>query len=211
MWIDVTVPLRAGMPHWPGDPPVRVRTVASISRGAECNLTALSMCVHVATHMDAPSHYLPEAASIDAMPLDATIGRARVVEIADPEAIEPRELRRHRIQRGERILFRTRNSERCWKVDHFTGNFVHITPDAAQFLAARGVRAVGVDYLSVGSPGPEGAETHRLLLSAGVWIIEGLDLSHAPPGTYEMVCLPLKILGADGAPARVILKRRRSP
>lgn len=207
-YLDVSAPLRGGMAHWPGDPAVRIRPLSRIGRGVECNLTALSMCVHAGTHMDAPLHYLAKGASIDAMPIEATVGRARVIEIDHPEAIEPRELRRHRIRKGERLLFRTRNSRRHWtETNQFFGDYVHIAPDGARFLADRGVRTVGIDYLSVGSPGPDGADTHRILLRAGIWIIEGLDLSRAAAGSYELVCLPLKIPGADGAPARALLRR----
>jgi len=206
-YLDISVPLRGGMAHWPGDPAVRIRPLARIGRGVECNLTALSMCVHAGTHMDAPLHYLAKGVSIDRMPVEATVGRARVIEIAHPVAIEPKELRHHRIRRGERLLFRTRNSERQWTdSNHFFGDYVHISPDGARFLADRGVRTVGVDYLSVGSPGPDGADTHRILLRAGIWIIEGLDLSKVTAGAYELICLPLRIPGADGAPARALLR-----
>jgi arylformamidase len=143
------------------------------------------------------------------MPLDATIGPARVIQIRAEESITPAELKPYRIRRGERILFKTRNSARVWKTDEFDEDFVYISKEAAQNLAELGVRTVGVDYLSVGGFRRDGVETHRALLGAGIWIIEGLNLSGVKPGKYELLCLPLKVLGGDGAPARAILKKAK--
>lgn len=207
-WIDVSVPVRSGMVRWPGDPPVRVERVQELSRGDESNVTTLEMSAHTGTHIDAPRHYLADGASLDEMPLDATVGPARVISIADPGEILPAELAAHGLRVGERVLFRTRNSERCWESDRFVEDFVFIGAAAAQFLVERKVRTVGIDYLSVGDTGHEGDETHRILLGAGVWLIEGLNLAAVKPGAYDLVCLPLRIVGADGAPARAILRRR---
>ena len=140
------------------------------------------------------------------MPLTATIGRAREIEIRDPESIKPEELRPHRIQRGERVLFKTRNSARCWQTDDFVEDFVYISQEAARYLAAQQVQTIGVDYLSVGGFFKDGVETHHALLEAGIWIIEGLNLANVAPAIYELVCLPLKIEGSDGAPSRAILR-----
>ena len=140
------------------------------------------------------------------MPMDTAIGRARVIQVADPESIKPAEIRQHCVQRGERLLFKTSNSSRLWQRDTFAEEFVHLSLEAAQLLAELGVRLVGVDYLSVGAYGAEGAATHVALLRAGVWIVEGLDLSQVAPGEYELVCLPLKIRAGDGAPARVVVR-----
>jgi arylformamidase len=142
------------------------------------------------------------------MPISATVGRARVIEISDIESIKPRELIRQRIRRGERLLFKTRNSSRVWKSDTFVEDFVFISNEGARFLARRGVALVGVDYLSVGGYKRGGREAHLALLEAGIWIIEGLDLSQVAPGRYDLICLPLRIAGAEGAPARVILRPR---
>ncbi len=140
------------------------------------------------------------------MPLSVGMGQARVIEIRDPESIKPEELRPHQIQRGERILFKTRNSARCWQMD----DFVYISQEAARYLAAQQVQTVGIDYLSVGGFFKDGVETHHALLDAGIWLIEGLNLSKVEPGMYELVCLPLKIEDADGAPARAILRSAES-
>jgi arylformamidase len=141
------------------------------------------------------------------MPLTAAIGRARVIEIGDPVSIKPEELAGHNIQRGERILFKTRNSPRCWQTDDFVEDFVYIAHEAAQYLASLGVQLVGVDYLSVGGSHVDGPETHQALLEGGIWIVEGLNLSQVDPGAYDLICLPLRIVGGDGAPARAILRR----
>lgn len=205
-WIDVSVPLRTGMVHWPDNPPVEIVRALSIERGDAANVSRLSMGAHTGTHMDAPIHFIPDGQGIDRMPLDATIGRARVVEIADPVAIRCDELLPHGIQAGERVLFKTRNSTAGWQSATFVEDFVYIAQDAARYLVAQGVRTVGVDYLSVGGFHTDGPETHRALLEGGVWIIEGLNLAAVPAGTYDLICLPLRIEQCDGAPARAVLR-----
>jgi arylformamidase len=205
-WIDVSVPLRTGMVHWPDNPPVSIERIQDIERGDVANVSRLSMGAHTGTHMDAPLHFLRTGKGIDTMPLTATIGRARVIEIHDPESIKPEELRPYQIQRGERVLFKTRNSTRCWHTDDFVEDFVYISQEAARYLAAQHVQTVGVDYLSVGGFFKDGVETHQALLEAGIWIIEGLNLSAVVPGIVELICLPLKIEESDGAPSRAILR-----
>jgi len=206
-WIDVSVPLRTNMVHWPGDPEVRIERTQSIESGAPCNVSKLTMGAHTGTHMDAALHFVPGGAALDAMPLSATIGPARVLEIRDAEAVHAAELQEHRIRRGERILLKTRNSARCWPQPAFVEDFVYIAADGARYLAERRVRTVGVDYLSVGGYRRDGSETHLALLQAGIWIIEGLNLSAVRPGSYELICLPLRIEGADGGPARAVLRK----
>jgi arylformamidase len=205
-WIDISVPLRTGMVHWPDNPPVSIERMLDIERGDVANVSKLSMGAHTGTHMDAPLHFFRTGRGLDTMPLTATIGRARVIEIRDPESIKPEELHPHRIQRGERVLFKTRNSARCWQTDDFVEDFVYISQEAARYLAAKQVQTIGVDYLSVGGFFKDGVETHHALLEAGIWIIEGLNLANVAPAIYELVCLPLKIQGSDGAPSRAILR-----
>ncbi len=159
--------------------------------------------------MDAPLHFIRQGLGIDKMPLDTTVGRARVIEIHDSESIKPEELYQYRIRSGERILFKTRNSLRVWQTDTFIEDFVSISKEAARFLVEHKVRVIGVDYLSVGGFKRGGTETHRALLKGGVWIIEGLDLSRVKPGKYDLICLPLKLDQGDGAPARAILRAVR--
>lgn len=207
MWIDISVTLRTGMVHWPGDRPFLIERTQDLARGDDMNLSAISLGSHSGTHIDAPLHFIPTGKSVPEMPFDAVIGPARVLEIADPESVKPEELAPHDIRSGERILFKTRNSERCWKTDSFVEDFVYISLGAAHFLAEKGVRAVGIDYLSVGAYGNNGGETHRILLESGAWIIESLDLSGVEPGEYELICLPLKVLNSEGAPARAVLRK----
>ena len=205
-WIDVSVPVYTGMVHWPDNPPVVIERMLDMDRGDPANVSKLSLGAHTGTHMDAPVHFLRDGAGIDTLPFTATLGPARVIEISDPVSIKPGELAAQAIQAGERVLFKTANSARCWKTDSFVEDFVYIAADAAAFLAERGVRTVGVDYLSVGGFRADGAATHQALLQAGIWIIEGLNLSPVQAGAYELICLPLRLLHADGAPARAILR-----
>ncbi len=209
-WTDISVPLRNGMVHWPGDPPFELERVHSMERGDSNNLSRIAMGAHSGTHMDAPLHFIKDGQAISDMPIGVTVGRARVIEISDAESIKPAELIHQRIRRGERLLFKTRNSSRAWKIDGFVEDFVFISEEGARFLALRGVALVGVDYLSVGGFKRGGRETHLALLEAGVCIIEGLDLSQVTPGRYDLVCLPLRLASAEGAPARAILKPANS-
>ena len=156
--------------------------------------------------MDAPFHFLSKGKGIDSIPLDVTVGKARVIEIHDRESIKVNALKSHNIRSGERILFRTRNSQRCWRTNSFIKDFVYVSAEAAQFLAARKIKSLGVDYLSVGGYFKDGVSTHQALLKAGIWIIEGLNLSKIKSGEYELICLPLKLLQGDGAPARAIVR-----
>jgi arylformamidase len=206
-WIDITVPLRNGMVQWPGDAPFERIEAMRLENGDECTLSNIGGSAHSGTHMDAPKHYLAGGAGIESMPVAAGIGRARVIDIRDPEQIRIEELAPHHLAKGERALFRTRNSRHCWKTDQFQESYVYIPMETAAYLAERAVQTVGVDYLSVGAFRERAGETHRALLQAGIWIIEGLNLEDVEPGEYELFCLPLKILGSDGAPARAVLRR----
>ena len=206
-WIDVSVPLKNGMVHWPGDLPFEREPTLRIANGDACNVSRFCSNVHIGTHMDAPHHFIDGAETMEAMPIAAGIGPARVIAIEDEVAIRVEELEAHSIRKGERLLFKTVNSERCWNTDEFQNNYVYIPESTAKYLGKRGVQTVGVDYLSVGAFEGDGAEAHRALLAAGIWIIEGLNLRAVEPGNYELVCLPLKMAGSDGAPARAVLRR----
>ena len=203
-WMDVSVSLRSGMVRWPDNPPVRIERTLDIERGDVASVSKISMGSHTGTHMDAPLHFVRGGEGMDRMPLAAAVGRARVVEVNDPVSVKPEDLRE--IGRGERVLFKTQNSARRWEEDAFDEDFVYVSREAARELAAREVRTVGVDYLSVGGFREDGVETHQALLGAGIWVIEGLNLSGVEPGEYELICLPLKIEDGDGAPARAMLR-----
>jgi arylformamidase len=203
-WIDISLPLASGMVTWPGDPPVSIERFEEIDAGEAANVSRLEMGAHTGTHVDAPVHFVQGAPGIDSMPLSATIGPARVLDIADPVSVKPAELERHAVQPGERILLKTLNSDR-WS-NTFVEDFVYISQEGARHLVERGARTVGIDYLSVGGFHHDAVETHVALLEAGVWIIEGLDLSRVSPGRYALCCLPLRIIGGDGAPARAAVR-----
>lgn len=207
-WIDVTAPLHAGTPHWPDQPDVKLERMVSMDDGAVCNVSMLHMSVHTGTHMDAPLHFVANGIGMDQMPLEATIGPCRVVEIKDKESIKVKHLKPLKLRQGERLLIKTINSKRCWNDSKFYEDFVYISQDAAAYMVEHGIMTVGVDYLSVGGFFKDGIETHHHLLRACVWIIEGLNLSKVKPGKYDLLCLPLKTLNCDGAPARVLLKVR---
>jgi arylformamidase len=197
--VDVSVPVRPGMVVYPGDPEVRLERVASIADGAVANLSRLDFGVHTGTHVDAPVHFVDGAPAAEALPLAALVGEA-VVHETTAAAIDAAVV--GRVGPGvERVLFKTRNSE-LWELDSFAEDNVALTDDGARALVDRGVRLVGIDYLSIG-----GEEVHRVLLGAGVLAIESLDLRGVEPGRYTLVCAPLKLVGSDGAPARVLLLR----
>jgi arylformamidase len=208
-WIDVTVSVHDGMVHWPKDPEVRVARVRALERGDDATVSELSLGAHTGTHVDAPAHFIAGAPGVDEIELEALVGPARVVEIGVAGAIGPADLAPLDPRPGERLLLHTGNSERCWRDDRFVSDFVHLSPAAARFLVERGVRTLGIDYLSVGGGGEEGRAVHRALLGARVCVIEGLDLRAAPAGAYDLVCLPLRIRGGDGAPARALLRPHR--
>jgi len=205
-WIDVSVTLHDGMVHWPDNPPFELRRIMSQEKGDVCTVSSISLSVHTGTHMDAPLHFVKNGSTIDEMPVDSTVGPARVIEIQDRHAIRRKELLNHQINASERILFKTANSDHAWNSDQFEEDFIFIARDAAEYLAESNIRCVGVDYLSVGGYKQDAVETHQALLGAGIWVIEGLNLSGVEPGEYDLVCLPLKLVGAEGAPARAILR-----
>ncbi len=206
-WKDVSVPIRDGMAHWPGDPECQIKRVNRMEDGAVSNLTHLSMSAHTGTHMDAPRHFIADGLTMEQMPFEAVIGRCRVFELLDcGDQITADDLKKLKFVPRQRVLFKTRNSARSWAMNEFDKDFVSIRADAAQYLVDLGVVTVGVDYLSIGGYGKDVVETHQIMLGAGIWVIEGLNLSEIKQGYYEMICLPIKLEGADGAPCRVVLR-----
>jgi arylformamidase len=204
-WIDVSIRLRHGLVPWPGDAPFELNRVSDLARGDVCTLSTLSMSAHAGTHVDAPLHFIKRGRSIDTWPVEATVGPARVIVIRNPQVITADEVRSHGIRPGERILLKTRNSARR-DSGVFFESYVALTPDAAKYLAARRLRAIGIDGPSIAPADHHMAPTHRVLLRAGIWIIEWLDLRRVSAGRYDLVCLPLRIVNGDGAPARAIVR-----
>jgi len=205
--IDVTVPLSASLPTFPGDPPFHMEFSHRIADGQPYNVTKVTMGVHSGTHVDAPFHFLAEGATVEALPLEILMGKVRVVQISGREAIDVPELEALDLADEIRVFFKTRMSGQL-RSARFQEDFVHLTPAAAARLVQAGIKLVGVDYLSVEKFQSPDFATHHALLGAGVVIVEGLDLSEVDPGEYEMACLPLRIVGADGSPARVVLRKR---
>jgi arylformamidase len=205
-WIDATVPVRNGMIVYGGDPPVALSRVQNIAEGGICNLSRLEFGVHTGTHVDAPIHFIEGGAGIEAIPIAALMGLALVADARGATGnLDRPTLEGLGIPAGtERLLFRTPNS-RLWDESVFSSDFIGLTEDGAEYLLERGVRLVGMDYLSI-APAGNPAPTHVALLRAGAVILEGLDLRRVEPGAYELRCLPLLLVGADGAPARVLLR-----
>jgi arylformamidase len=204
---DISLPIAPDLPVWPGDPPVSLERVSSIDAGAQANVSRLALSVHAGTHVDAPDHFLNDGRTVESLPLEVLTGPASIVSILDEvKVITPRVLDRAGIPSGaERVLLKTRNSFLWARGEKtFDVSFVALSPEAAEWIVQHGVKLVGVDYLSV-APYDESVPTHRALLQAGVVILEGLDLSSVTPGSYDLYCLPLKLTGSDGAPARAIL------
>lgn len=204
---DVTVPLSASIPTYPGDPRFQMEFTQRIEDGQPCNVSRIAMGGHSGTHVDAPYHFLADGATVDQLPLEILLGKARVVEVAAREKIERADLEALDLRDDLRVLLKTRMSGQL-RSPQFQEDFVYLTPDAATYLVQAGIKLVGIDYLSVEQFGSHDFPAHHALLGAGVVIIEGLDLSQVEAGDYEMVCLPLRIAGADGAPARVVLRSR---
>ncbi len=210
-WIDITLPIRSNMISWPSDPAIKISKYKSIKNGDSSNVSILTLGSHTGTHIDAPRHFFDNGVTVDKMPTDIMMGIAQVIEIKDRSAVCVRELKLKKIRYGQRIILRTRNSKTQWWKKNFSENFVFLTLAAAEYLLVRGVKMVGVDCLSVGGYGhPDSKAVHRALLSKGIWIIEGLDLTKISSGSYDMLCLPLKIYQGDAAPVKVLLRPRKN-
>lgn len=205
-WIDISVTIHDSMTVWPGQPHVNVSKFQDLHKGDDTNITVFSMPVHAGTHVDAPRHIFTNGNDITTAPLNILNGKVRVIEISDKKEITLEELVMHDISENERILFKTKNSQQDWTARNFKRDFVHLSVRAAQYLAQQKVSCVGIDYISMSTRGISKL-VHSILFEAGIWVIEGLNLNGASGGCYDMMCLPLKILGSDAAPARVVLKR----
>ncbi len=204
--LDVSVPLAAGIPAYPGHPDFELQPVNRIAEGGSSNVSRLVMGTHTGTHVDAPRHFFDGAPGVDALPLDLLLGRARVVEVNKRGGIGVEELAAAGLREDIRVLLKTPNSA-LWNGEGFHEDYTYLTEAGARYLVDQGVKVVGIDYLSVEQFEKAGAPAHHALLSQGVVIVEGLNLAEADAGMYELYCLPLRIVGSDGAPARVILRR----
>jgi arylformamidase len=202
---DVTVPLSKDLVVYPGDPRIRItRRASSEGDNGVSHTSRFLFGSHSGTHVDPPSHFIEHGKTVDQLPLDLLMGRARVVEVS-AACIDESVLEEFDFTADARILFKTRNSY-LWSQKSFVKDYVYVTPGAARKLVTDGIKVVGIDYLSIDKYGDDTYPTHNVLLSSEVIIIEGLDLREVEPGNYEMVCLPLKVHDGDGAPARVVLR-----
>jgi arylformamidase len=220
-WIDITLPLNDTMPVLVlpdaaagGESPVpapRVYRFFDVEKGDNVTMSRIEMASHDGTHIDAPLHFIPGGTTIDAMPVETTVGPARVIEIADPREITLAELVPYDIREGERILFKTANSDRVYAVQRYTGDYVAVTLEAAVHLAARKIRLVGLDYLTIAHADPPENinNVHKTFLTSGIFILEALDLRGVAPGDYDMVCLPLRLEKGDAGPCRVCIRPRQ--
>jgi len=208
-WVDVTAPLDpSATPTYPGDTQPKFEFLRSFDKGDKVTLSSYLMTAHAGTHVDAPLHFIAKGAAIDQVTLTHLMGRARVIDCSpDAEAIDAAELNKHDWRNARRILFRTRNSRYGWMVDrNFHRDFTYIAPDAAELMAGAGVQLVGIDYLSAEKFGAPEARTHQILLGRNIPIVEGLDLRQIRPGEYDLIILPLRVVGHEAAPARALLR-----
>ena len=204
--IDVSVPLDAQLPTYPHNTPFSLEPIKRIARGDSSNVSTLHMSAHTGTHVDAPRHFFDQGAGTESLALELLIGRARVIEIDSRAGIAAEDLAPLDLSDDIRVLIKTHNS-RLWGSPEFHQDYVGVTDSGATYLVEHGIKVVGVDYLSVEKFHNPGAPAHHVLLGAGTIVIEGLNLHEVDPGVYEMFCLPLRVVGSDGAPARVVLRR----
>jgi arylformamidase len=210
-WLDASAPIDPKTtPVYPGNAPVKLEFSLNYDKGDKLALSSYSFGGHTGTHVDAPMHFVKGGASVDLVALDRLVGPARVIDCTpDAKVIDAAELNKHEWKGAHRILFRTRNSRNHWMTDPtFHEDFTYVAPDAAQLLADAGVELVGIDYLSIERYQSPDFKTHLILLGKGIPVVEGLQLADVAPGEYDLVVLPLRVAGHEGAPARAILKHR---
>ncbi|MEI6056578.1 MAG: cyclase family protein [Lentisphaerota bacterium] len=204
---DISLPISNDLFVWPGDPSVSLIQAKSISKGDQCNVSQLQMGVHTGTHIDAPYHFINDGARVESIPMETFIGTCLVIEVDSKTLVEKQDLLKYKIGEHSRILLKTRNTD-LWanNVKSFDRNFVALAIDAAQYLIEMNILLVGIDYLSIESFHSANNPVHKLLLKNNITILEGLNLSKIKPGVYELICLPLKLQGCEGSPARVLLR-----
>ena len=205
--IDVSVPLDANLPTYPHNTPFSLEAIKRIAGGDSSNVSTLHMSAHGGTHVDAPRHFFDAGAGAEALSLELLVGPARVIEITSRQGITAEDLSALDLSQDVRLLIKTHNSS-FWGSAEFRTDYVGVTESAARHLVAHGIKVVGVDYLTVEQFRTPGAPAHHVLLGAGTIVIEGLNLRDVDPGLYDLFCLPLRIVGSDGAPARAVLRRR---
>lgn len=208
-WYDISVPLKQGMNYFPTDPaPPKIYRFSDRALGSKVTMSMLEIISHTGTHIDAPLHFIPDGSTISDMSLDATIGPCRVLEIKDTEKITVAELQKYNIQKGERILCKTRNSPKTYTAEKFVEDYVYLDADAADYLAKIKIKLFGIDNITIGIlKVPDNiVRTHTALLAAGVYVLEDCAMDGVPAGSYELLCLPLYMWNGDAGPCRAILR-----
>lgn len=202
---DISTPVQSGGVVYPGNPEITIEAQQAISRGAGANVSSVALGSHTGTHVDAAKHFFDDGQTVDRIPLDRFIGPAILIAFGDDVmSIGAADLERHEIGSHTRVLLKTRNSSLLRRPE-FVKDYTYLAPDGAEYLVRRGVELVGIDYYSIEQFKSGHHRTHLTLLEKSVVIVEGLDLSEPPPGEYELICLPLRLAGLDGAPARAVL------
>lgn len=208
-WYDISVPLKQGMPYFPTDPvPPKIYRMTDRNLGGPVTMSMLEIISHTGTHIDSPLHFIPDGSTISDMPLDATIGPCKVIEIKDQEKISAAELRQHDIKKGDRVLCKTANSPGWYQAPKFIEDYVYLDDDGADYLAAQGIILFGLDNITIGSyrRNENIGHDHTTLLGAGIYVLEGLTLEGVPQGEYELLCLPLLMYNGDAGPCRAVLR-----
>lgn len=208
-WYDISIPLKQGMIYLPIDPVApKIYRYSDRALGSPVSMSMLEIISHTGTHIDAPLHFIPDGSTISDMALDATIGPCRVIEIKDQKLIKPAELKPYNIKKGERLLFKTRNSPASYEGKKFMEDYVYFSNESAEYLVEKGVILVGLDCITIGNYKDEGSvlKTHTTFLQAGVYVLEGCALGGVPAGEYELLCLPLLMFNGDAGPSRAILR-----
>ncbi|MDY6892422.1 MAG: cyclase family protein [Chloroflexota bacterium] len=202
---DISLSIYPGMPVWPGNPQVSLDPVKAIATGASSNVSLLHIGTHTATHVDAPHHFIDGAPGVDSIPPEVLVGRARLYQLPEVHHIDRQVLEGLDLSGVTRLLLGTCNSALLQQA-HLDMDYAFVAADAARYLVEIGIQLVGIDYLSIEEYQKEGRPTHNILLESGIVIVEGLNLAGVPSGDYELMCLPLRLKDADGAPARVFLR-----
>lgn len=208
MYIDISIPITKDIPHWPTDKPPVIEKVSSFENGDAVNVTTINMNAHTGTHIDAPLHFVPGGKGIDELETEKLIGACYVCDMGDVDIIDSQVLEKCPIPKDiKRILFKTKNKG-LWGKKEFVEDYTALIPDGAEWIVDHGIELVGIDYLSIEPYSDDIGSTHKILLDSEIIIVEGLNLEHVEEGLYELIVLPISIKGADGAPARALLKPR---
>ncbi len=207
-WIDITIPLRDNMLRGPGVDATHIRRINDVEKGDPVTMSEITMISHTGTHIDAPLHFFRGGKTMDDMPLESFMGPAQVIEIKDTTSIKIEELAAYDIQKGDRILFKTLNSDKAYQTDDFFEDYVYISNEASHYLTDIGISIVGIDYLSTGTFKFKESilETHETFLGNNIWILECINLAGVKAGNYELACLPIKLEKGDASPARAIIR-----